>query len=244
MTDDLSTEEISTEEAPGVDEQVDAGTDDASTESAEPKVYDEAYVKRLRDENAKYRTRAKEYEEVYSDLDDEDRATWLELAKAWKTDPRAGAEQMDRIAKAALEQFQQDVAEAEEELDRPLTHREFAEMQTKAKQDAEDAANVARINSEAEALGYTVGTRAHRTLLMVAAEEVPDGDLKKAHEILEAERLSEIEKFVAKKARDAEDGPTIPPAGNGTTPSGEKQLKTWDDADRAVKARLAAAFKK
>lgn len=246
MTDDLSSEEIVNDETPG--DAGDAGAEETGSSSteptAEPKVYDEAYVKRLRDENAKYRTRAKDYDEVYGDLDDEDRQTWLELAKAWKTDPKSGVEQMDRIVQAAREQFKEDVAELEEELDRPLTRREYQEMQAKAAQDAEDAASVARINGEAEKLGYTVGTRAHRTLLMVAAEEVDDGDLAKAHEILKAEKQAAIQEYLDAKVREAENGLTQPPAGNGTAPSGAKQIKTWDDAARASAARFEAARRK
>ncbi|MGX9295219.1 hypothetical protein [Tsukamurella paurometabola] len=63
MTDDQTTTETTTEQVTDEQPQEESVTEQ-DTPAVEPKTYDEDYVKGLRDEAAKYRTRAKDRDEL------------------------------------------------------------------------------------------------------------------------------------------------------------------------------------
>lgn len=206
----------------------------------EPDTFDRQYVEKLRRESAGYRDKLRSYEEQYSvfdGYDDEERAVWKDLASTWKQDPRAAAEAMNQIAQSVLEQKMAEAAEAEE----PLTRGEFQRMQAEAKAEAQRQADVGRVEHEARELGYDLSSRAYRVLLLTASE-LPSGDLAEAHAMLEADRQRDRDEYKAQLMRDAEQSP-MPPAGNGSSPSGERQLKSWADAEAAMEARLNNAFR-
>lgn len=207
--------------------------------------FDRAYVERLRKENATYRTRAKEYEDYakhFEPYGEEDRAVWTEAMRLFNEDPQQGADYLERIAQAVKAGFTQEQAEAiaADGSDEPLTRadldRIFAEREAKA---AEDAA-IARIEKQAVELGYDPASEEYAYLLHVASR-LPDGDLNKAHAKIQAAEEARFEARLAKMQAEAEDSPVAPSAGAGAAPSGERQLKTWADADAAFRARLEAS---
>lgn len=201
--------------------------------------FDRSYVERLRSESANYRTKAKPYEEAFGGYTDEDRAVWFEAAKLLADDPRAGGEYLRSVADAVLQQFAEPEPPAPTpEDERPVTMAELRSMREADIAAAAEAANVSRIESEARELGYTdLTSRSYRLLLMTAAD-LPSGDLKEAHDLIEADKLRDREAWIRSKAADA-DGPT-PPAGSGFAPSGEIEIKTFQDARKALEARIAA----
>lgn len=205
--------------------------------------FDRAYVERLRGESASYRTKAKPYEDAFGGYTDEDRAVWFEAAKLLADDPKAGGEYLRSVADAVLKQFE-DAAVAAPAAppsgdDQPFTRAEYRAMQEADRAAAVEAANLARIEGEARELGYTdLTSRQYRLLLMTAAE-LPSGDLKEAHALLEADRDKQVAEYLARKAADADENPT-PPAGSGFAPSGEIQIRTFEDARKALEARIAA----
>src|SRR5688572_11490693 len=90
--------------------------------------FDRAYVEKLRQESANYRTKAKPYEETFGTYSDEDREIWFEAARRFAADPRDGGEYLKQIADAVLAEYQEQADADNEPItddnDRPLTRAE------------------------------------------------------------------------------------------------------------------------
>jgi hypothetical protein len=86
-----------------------------------------------------------------------------------------------------------------------LTQRE----QSKAEADAQ-AARLAAINKEVTDLGYTPGSTDLQVVLGIALHET-NGDIKAAHAKLVARDQAAVDKFLAGKQAEAENGAVIVP---------------------------------
>ena len=89
--------------APAADDPFDA-------ELGDDAVFPRGYVEKLRKQGQTYREQMQEkaeqleqYENVYGQYENEDRQAWFQMAQEWARDPRAGAEMMQRIADAVLD---------------------------------------------------------------------------------------------------------------------------------------------
>lgn len=193
---------------------------------AEPKIFDEGYVKELRQESAGYRTKLRELETVFEGVEGADLDTFKYLIQTYAADPSKGLAEMARITQAALGQ-ETPPAEVPAD-DEVLTVSKYEEMQRQQRVDAE----AREISRQAVDLGYKTGSPEFKYLLEVA-KTVPDMDLAKAHEKIEAQYQARIDAFVAGKAKAAEQFPT-PPSESTTPASGERQLKTWRDVEAAI----------
>lgn len=245
MADDL-TEEVTPEPevndaAPAADAAPESDPFDTGADS-----FDRSYVERLRKESASYRTKAKEYEDYakhFEPYNDDDRAVWQEAMRRFNEDPKQGAEYLDAIAKAVLAEYQEqqdaDAAPITDENDKPLTRAEYARLREEERVAAEQAKEVERIESEAKALGYEP-TSDEYTYLLTVASRLSSGSLEEAHAKIEAAHKARVEAEIARMAAEAAGSPTAPNPGAGNAPSGERSLKTWEDADRAARARLEA----
>lgn len=206
--------------------------------------FDRQYVERLRKESGNYRTKAKEYEgyaKSFEAYGDEDRAVWTEAMRRFNEDPKSGAEYLDAIAKSVLAEYQDKADEPiTDENDKPLTLAEYQSLREQERAAAEQAAEVSRIESEAKTLGYDP-TSDEYTYLLTVASRLKSGSLEEAHAKIEAAYDKRVEKRLAEMKAEAAGSPTAPNAGSGAQPSGERQLKTWADAERASKARLEAS---
>lgn len=240
--------------APAGDQATPAGTDapaDVDPAAADPAKTGldalpeewQKEVREAREEAKRYRLRAKEYEEVYDGLDDDGRGFLLELNKALKAGDSDTAQAMwgqlfadpDAAAAAA------DPAAAGGDPDAPLTAADIdrlveEKLATREAKRAEDQA-VADITKDAEALGYKPGSRDYVNLLYVANNET-GGDLAAADQALKAERQKVIDEFVAAKATDSELHTT--PAGDGSAPSGERQITDLRTAKAGLEEWLAS----
>lgn len=206
--------------------------------------FDRSYVEKLRSESANYRTKAKaaeEYLEVFGGYSDEDREVWKEAARRFAADPRDGGEYLKQIADAVLAEYQEQAeAPITDDHDKPLTRAEYQALREQERAQAEQDAEVARIEKKAADLGYDTASEEY-TYLLTVASRLPDGDLDKAHAKIQAAEEARFQARLDKMKADAEGSPTAPSAGAGAAPSGERQLKTWRDAELASKARLEAA---
>lgn len=206
--------------------------------------FDRAYVEKLRQESASYRTKAKEYEpyaQVFESYEEEDRAVWQEAMRRFKDDPKDGGEYLRQIADAVLAEYQEKQEElVTDDQDRPLTMAQYTALREAEREKAEKDAEVARIEKTAAGLGYDT-TSEEYTYLLTVASRLPDGSIEKAHAKITAAEEARFEARLAKMQAEAEDSPTAPNAGSGAAPSTERSLKTWKDAERASKARLEAA---
>jgi hypothetical protein len=207
--------------------------------------FDRAYVERLRKESASYRTKAKEHEayaKSFEPYGEEDRAVWNEAMRLFAEDPKAGAEYLDKIAKAVMSGYEKEQAEQDapitDENDKPLTRAEYNSLREAERVQAQQDAEVARIEKEAVTLGYDPKSDEY-TYLLTVASRLPSGSINEAHAKIEAAHQARIDAFVASKAADA-DSAAAPPAEDGGGPSGETQIRTFKDARAAALARVAA----
>lgn len=198
------------------------------------------YVEKLRRESAGYRERAKQaeqYEQYFGGYDDSDRQVWFGLAQTMQSDPRAAAEYMKQISDGILNDYQEQVPQAQQNPGNPnyVTMEQFQQWQQNSALESE----VAGIEREATAMGYNTNSAEYIQLLWTAQHQT-NGDLNAAHEAINGERQRIIDEYLATKSQDASRMPQTPGA-SGASPGGQRELKTWADAQAALEARIAAA---
>ncbi len=118
---------------------------------AQQDTFDRAYVEKLRQESAGYRTRAKTYDEAFDGFDDESREVFLGLAKDLVNSPEAAARRMIEVSKQLLgEDFDSALTGPPPALTREDAERLWAEKE--AARGQEDA--IRAVQNEARELGY------------------------------------------------------------------------------------------
>lgn len=214
--------------------------------------FERSYVEKLRNEAAGYRTKYREanaYVETFGPAGSEDRETWRQLASTMYSDTAAGAQWMANIAKglgAGLSD-EQAIAKAGPEPTtitpapatpepKGLTPEDVERMFTERETRQAEAAAIKAVEDEAHGLGYASGTKEYVALLHTAANTT-NGDLNKAHAVLQADRQAIIDAYVAEKAKE---GGSRGPGNVGAAPTGETQIKSMVDAERAMRSRLDA----
>ncbi len=219
-----------TEDAPATDTFDDAAVD----------TFDRAYVTKLRQESAGYRTKHKPYEEAFGKYSEDERAVWFELAAGLVNDPQTTAKRFQEIAAAVLgegEKPPDPVAnDSADEDEAPLTRKQVQELMAERDRTADLDGRVSRIKATAVGLGYKEGSVGYRTLLITAQEN--GGDIDAAHKLLEGERQSHIDAYIAAKKADAEGAPAT--GGTGSTAGQERSITTWAQASDALRERMAA----
>lgn len=209
----------------GVVEPVEAG-------GAEPDTFDRKYVEELRKEAAKYRTKAKEFE-AFESYSDEDRQVWATLAQTLLDDPKAAAKYMKDIADHLLGDGTEETEDSGAEPEY-LTVQKFEQMQ----KEADTAKKVQKIESDARGMGYDTDSTDYMHLLMVANRETA-GDIRAAHDRIEAQKQSWIDNFVAQKAKEAEGSPGVA-GSSGFAPAQGTEIKDFKTAQAAMLEMLKA----
>lgn len=148
---------------------------------------------------------------------------------------------MADFAKGVLDQYGEELEQGEVEPapegdDVPMTLAQYKEMREAETAEITRAQGIAKVESEARQLGYDLASRDYK-MLLITANELPDGSITKAHAILEGERQKIIDGYVAQRRADA--GTPLPP-NSGTTPSGETPVRSFDDAKAGVMSMLEA----
>ncbi len=213
----------------------------------EQDTFDRAYVEQLRDEAAKYRTRARDYENTFEGYDEETRAGWLELigmAKAAEGNPEI---QQQLAQMLGFELQQEDVQAMEETIaeDRPLTREEYAQIAREEarslyteEQAARDEQNAIHdIQTRAKALGYDQESPDY-VLLLKFANDMDTPDLEAASEQVKAYHQAKYEEFIQRKSDEAHQSP-VAPSGNGVSPSIVQPATSWEAARDSLHERLS-----
>ena len=219
-----------------------AGSADSSAGSEE--TFDRSYVEKLRDEAARYRTKAKEYEDNFDGWDPEDKALFLSLSKDLLSSDKTAAAEAAKKLRSVSDRVAQELGAIEEELERPLTKSEMESYLAEKDKERAGQEAINRILTESESLGYEKGTKAFADLIWTA-QNVPEaqGQIAKAHEIISAQvatfEQAAIDKYLAGKQGQADAFPKTPSDGAapGTT---SEAPKSWKEAKAAVQAKLAA----
>lgn len=232
----------------------------------EPDVFPKEYVTRLRNRNASDNVRRREaeeraaalapLEEVFQGWEPEQVEGWKQFLGQAQENPEGALAALvrdgfalDRESAVALldtiyeagGQEPSGLSETPEgdDLDRPLTRREYEEMRQQEDQDKAISQELANINSTAKELGYTpdakVGSREefrYQRLLHLTATTT-GGDLSKAHEALAAEEQAIVKDSLARMAKEADGAPAAP--GDPLTPGAQNgPPRTFKDADAAA----------
>lgn len=190
------------------------------------------YVKKLRQEAAGYRTKARSYEEAFEGHSDDSREALLWLAKTLRSDPTAAAKEMQAAAKTLLggDATPAEEAEAKEVLGDYMTEARYLELREQEAVQQE----LKNIQFEAKELGYTVGSVDYRLLLQIA-QESESGDLKEAHAKIQARDQAAIDRYIASKAEDAENSGKVF-GGTAAVPGSSEPIRTFKDARAAMDA--------
>ncbi len=215
--------------------------------------FDEAYVHELREESAKYRTQYAPYRDAFEPYTEEERAEWLDLAQTLAKDPAAAAERFraiaDSIAPSTLPEPVAPVVPIPgqvDPLDSPMTMRQFQELTQKQQaewvqqsQVQEQERLIQQNYDVASQLGYKSGTREIVNLLWTARNDPrAEGDLQKAHQILEGEKVEVVRQYLGQKAEGRINVPV--PTGIGHAPSNATPPKTFAEARASLDARIDA----
>lgn len=200
------------------------------------------YIKQLRQEAAGYRTKASQYDDVFGQYDDDDRALWLETAREFAQDPLKASDKLETIVKNVRKQLGTQEPKPADTApgDQPLTAAQVEKMISDARKADDDAKALAseteKIIGEAKKLGYEKGTWGFKELLGRAMDE-HGGDLAKAHEAIQADRQAIIDQALTGKQRTAFPKPVTQA---GAVPSQKSEIKTFADSRASLEARLAA----
>lgn len=234
-----------------------AEADPFDGELGDDQVFSRGYVEKLRKQGQTYREQAQaheqalsEYEQIYGQYEPEDRQAWFAMANEWARDPRAGAEMMQRIADAVLnegktpeEATEQVIAEDQvaaeaEQAGAALTPEQVeqivAERLAAEKAEREQAQAVESVFSELRAAGFDPNTREGHSVLWTANHET-GGDIAKAIEIVKADQQRIIDEYVSGKASTPAPR-TAPDSGMLATQAPE--VHTLDDAFKASRKFL------
>lgn len=195
--------------------------------------FDRAYVEKLRQESAGYRTRAKTYDEAFDGFDDDSREVFLGLAKDLVNSPEAAARRMIEVSRQLLgDDFDSALTGPPPALTREDAERLWAEKE--AARGQEDA--IRAVQNEARELGYKDDTPDMSELFWFASNQT-GGDLKAAHEKVEARKQAAIDEYLEKKRAAGESFTT--PTTAGITAGGDGEpAHTFEEASARLRARL------
>lgn len=195
------------------------------------------YVHQLREEAASRRTALKPFEDVFGKFAPEESEALLRVI-----DGLTNEETQHESASLLKEVVEAILGDGTEDPNRPLTKADLDRMDKEKATKAEQEAAVQGVIKEAIDLGYPEGTREHRRLLDLAINET-QGDLKKAHEAITAEKEATIAAFVKEVQEGKAKWPTlVAPAGVKPADVSGEPPKTWADARKNAEARRKAAF--
>jgi hypothetical protein len=208
------------------------------TEETQPQEQsiDPAYVEQLRREAAERRAKLKTYEDVFGLYDDEDRQVWFELAKVVAQDPKEGGKMMYELGRRLLGEEE----ETEPKTETPPDPVQIVDKIVSEKLSAwEEEQQIREIQQEARALGYDPDSREYLNLLWVAYRET-NGDLKAAHQKIEADKERLVQEFL--EAQKAQNEQFPPQPASGTVAGNEREIRTLEEAKASMKERLRALF--
>lgn len=188
----------------------------------------------------------------YAGLHPDDRAIVDQIADAAATNPQAAAAAFAEVAEqlrgAGAEDLEPEVDDDDfDEPDEPqyVTVEDLDERISTAAQrfafEQREQAEVQSILAEVKDLGYDLESddlheQARVESLFALARRL-GGDIGQAHEALSGMRQATVDEYVSGKAADA--GRPQPPMA-GAPASGERRLDTLEDAEAAMRARMAA----
>lgn len=208
----------------------------AAADAAESEDYSPAVVGRLRDEAARYRQEAARYSSAFEGYDESERDIWLALPQAYREDPAAVGKWMQEQAAILLAEDNDE--DDDGDIPEYVTPDQLEEALSQTQQQAVLDAQVQAVYRQAEEMGYEPGTTDYMNLLWLASEKT-EGDLGKAHEMIEADRQRIIDAYLQEKTQTA--AGSIARTPSGAAPSAENAPTDWRAARAAAVERINAS---
>lgn len=229
-------------------------------EIPEGDTFDRAYVEGLRNEAAKYRTRARDVEAPFASFAPEERARFLEMAEHLDSNPEVALEEFEGVTNRLRKMVGKEVPVPEEVA--PPPEPETAPVSEPAGLTADDVARlvgeqletarsaqaakdeITATLAEAEALDDRYKDPVAKAQLFAAAQ-TNNTDLAGAHKILTGSFDESVEAAVEQRLADIRAGKKHPPRLPTGTPANAAQTEhklTLADASRRANARLDAHY--
>jgi hypothetical protein len=194
-------------------------------------MFDRSYVEELRQENAKYRTRAKSYEEAFDGYSDEDKETLLTYVRLTGLANAGDQDAATQLAEMFGGEDDEDTDDytAPEPVDYRAIAREEAEAALTARETARhQEEGIAAVRKAGEDLGYAFGSEDYILFVRGANEAAnagSDDPIAAGDVAVKAYHQQVLERFLALKGQQA-DG-TIAPTPQGGAPS--LSTRPWTD---------------
>lgn len=207
----------------------------------DPDWFDRKYVEDLRQENARYRTRAQRYDEAFQGLPDEVQDGFLDLARQVQHDPANAGKSMLQIA-AELMGGATPQPEEFDPFDRntieQMIEAKAADVYEKRTAEQQKAAEIDGFHTAVRDLGYEPDSLEGLSVLFLAANQT-GGDIAKANEAYKAQQQKAVDDFLARKEQEANESPSPTPQ-IGTAPSGDTPITNLTQSRAALEAFLDA----
>jgi len=187
-------------------------------------------------EQERYRGQLREWENAFGGLHPDDQRVVRDVFAMFQTDPVKATLALQQIT-AELSRSYQEQQEARD-TEKPLTRTELAEFMREQQQDQRMQQEVAGVQQEAQALGFTPGTAGYEMFLTFALRQ-HGGDLQAAKKAMDAAQQQVITNYLADKEKQAQGAPPISPAGPSGTPTHEGP-KTIEEASTLARAMIEA----
>lgn len=218
---------------------------EAESTPEQVETFDREYVEKLRKENAQWRTRARDYEDTFGELDDEIRNGWLELIRTANSGDPEAMQMLGQALGFVGDEEPQPTGDFLTREEAARIAREQAEAvwaQGSAEQQQQQA--VRDVETQAKSLGYDNGTPEYIELLYFANSIDPES-LNPGENLLEAAdrqvkeyRQQQYDAWIASKEEEARNTPSAP-NGNGVAPQISQAPKTWEEARNSLHERLS-----
>lgn len=202
-------------------------------------------VEELRQENARRRVASKEIDDAFSGYQPEEKAALLDIAKQL-ADPAlqpAAAKRLQSIAERILSDSDTGVKRPTGEVDpdeRPLTRREWKELEAKRDSDEKAKLSMDAIYKEAAKLGYEDPNSEESALLFRYALNETEGDLSKADERVKAYKQAIVDNYAKEVEAQRDKWLSSPGAAGGFGAGTGKQPSTFSEAAAAFREMLKA----
>lgn len=191
----------------------------------EPDMFPRSYVEELRQESAKYRTRAKSYDDAFDGMDDDTREAWLEYTALVVRAQRGDQEAVARINEMFADDDEPEPVAPQQQVDYAALAREEArraaeEVYAERENARVQQEQIAAVRSAGESLGYKFGTDDYILFVRGANEAAQAGDedpISAGDRAVKAYHQAIVDQYLASKGQQADTSPAIPSAG-ATTP--------------------------
>lgn len=194
-------------------------------------------IKRLKDENLRYRQERNEAVAPWEGWDADSKAFMQQAIQMATKSPGEAASMLSQVVAALTAPQQQSPAEE------PLTRSQLIEFFQQQQQEQQMAQAVSSVREQARSLGIDPENRAQYEAFLAYARDYHDADLAAAKQALDGYqaqiRQQAIDEYVAEKAGAAKAKPTVAGGSPGAPAQQSAEPQTLDEASEMLRRTLS-----